>query len=270
MAEEKKDSTTLTDEGNKGGGTSVTTPNAQNELILAKLREIDERNRATEAGLQSTKEKLDKKPEVPIGDKNKEFWNNPMGVLQEALNKTVQPLIEFRDKFESGTAYDKVKSSFKSDPRFKDFLSVPAVEAQVDSLMEKNEPTKEAFMGVLLGLRGGIELGLIPRPEGYSTSTANDGKDKDGKPSGNDDKSKTETRDKVDTMIPPHLRPSSAPTPKGTETKDKLPELTENEERLRKENKLTHAEFIELRDTVAPMDVIDWKPESERQKKEGK
>src|SRR5258706_16368735 len=77
----------------------------RDQAILTKLREQDELIKQQQARL----DELAKKPEVPIGDQNKEFWNNPVEVLNKALKETVAPLIEFRDQFRAGEAYEGIK-----------------------------------------------------------------------------------------------------------------------------------------------------------------
>jgi len=259
-ATEKKEETTATEKKEEDSSTKVTV-NLQNQAIIEKLRELDTRTQEAERKL---KEAADKAPEKTVDEKTKLFFNDPVTTIQEMLNKTVKPLIEFRDEFKAGTEYDRVKNEFKNDPRFKDFLAKPGIEVQVDKLMEKNQPTRNDFLGVLLGLRGGIEMGLVPKPEGYDGKKEDGDNKEDKKPSGTEGDNK-ET--KVRTEIPPHLRPSSSPAPKGDDKEKPLRELNESEERLRIENKLTKREFIELTDEVGPADVVGWQTEAERNKK---
>lgn len=238
--------------------TKVTT-NVQNAAIIEKLREIDERQRETDRKIREAEEAATKSKELPLDEKNKLFWANPAQELEKLIKKTVEPLIEFRDEFKANSDYDRVKAEFKNNPKFKDFLALPGIEAQVDSLMAKNPPTRDAFLGSVLGLRGGIELGVIPKPDGYDAKVTGDIKKVEGD---NKDKGK----DNVNTTIPPHLRPSSAPAPRGATDEKPLRDLTENEERQRIENKLTKREYIELTDEVAPHEVVSWKTEAERSK----
>lgn len=219
----------------------------RDQAIMTKLREQDELIKQQQAKL----DELSKKPEVPIGDQNKEFWNNPVEALNRALKETVAPLIEFRNEFKATTAYEKIKNEAKSDARFKEFLAQPGVEQQMDQLMSKNpSPTHESFGATLMGLRGAMELGIVPRP------VVTEPPKKDAPPTPPIDM----------TTIPPHMRPSSAPTPKPGETAPKLRELTENERRLARENKMTDAEYIEFSDDIKPLDVIDYRTTVERER----
>src|SRR3979490_2590803 len=91
--EEKKESST------SESGTTVTS-NLQNQAIIEKLREIDTRTKETERKLQ---ERVEKAPEKTLDEKTKTFFNDPTGVIQSMLDRTVKPLIEFRDEVKAGT-----------------------------------------------------------------------------------------------------------------------------------------------------------------------
>lgn len=222
---------------------------ARDNAILAKLREQDETIKAQNAKI----EELSKKPEVPIGDQNKEFWNNPVGALDKALKDTVAPLIEFRNEFKATEAYNRIKNEAKNDARFKDFLAQPGVESQMDQLMAKNPtPTHESFGATLMGLRGAMELGVVPKPV---------------VPNKVEDKGNDTNKDKIDmATLPPHLRPSAPPARSGANDAPKLRELNENERRLARERHLSDADYIELTDNVKPLGVVEWKSEAEKAK----
>lgn len=221
---------------------------ARDNAILAKLREQDETIKAQNAKI----EELSKKPEVPIGDQNKEFWNNPVGALDKALKDTVAPLIEFRNEFKATETYNRIKNEAKNDARLKDFLAQPGVEQQMDQLMAKNPtPTHESFGATLMGLRGAMELGVVPKPV---TTEPLKKADEPPKPP-------------IDmTTLPPHLRPSAPPARTGANDAPKLRELNENERRLARERHLSDADYIELTDNVKPLGVVEWKSEAEKAK----
>jgi len=230
-------------------------PNAaarQQEAILAKLRDQDELIRQQNARI----EELSRKPELPVADQNKEFWADPMTVLRRELKETVKPLIEFRDEFKATSQYDRLKADAKSDPRFSAFLAQPGVENQIDQLMSKNpNPTAEALSGTIMGLRGAVEFGLVP---GLTLKKEEPSKDPNNPP-------------RVDTnVLPPHMRPSSAPSSRGDGDKPKLRDLSENERRLAREQRLSDAAYIELTDEVKPIDVVSYKTPEERTKEKSK
>lgn len=228
-------------------------PSAREALLLEEIRRIGGRQERLEKELAESK----KPPEPSLADKTKEFYDNPTKVIEEALKKTVQPLIEFRDEFKAQSAYEKLKTDFKADPRYKAFLETPGVESAVDQLMAKNQPTADAMRAVILGVKGGIDLGLITLPTAPATQPAA------GTPPATQPAAGAPP--KVPDNLPPHLRPSAPPGPadeKGDDKKSKYKTMaegaTENQRRLARENGLTLEEYFEMND-VNPLDVISSK-----------
>lgn len=250
--EKKEDPASLTETGT---GAQITAPTKTDDAVLNKLRELDDRNRTLTAEIEELKKP--KTPEVPVSEQNKAFWNDPVTVLRKEMADTVKPLIEFREEFRATSLLDKVKAEYKNAPQYKEFMAQPGVEAYVDQLMSKNTGIKDereignAMQAAILSVKGAMELGLIPKPAGENRADPNANK-------------KPEEKVEQPNVIPPHLRPSSAPKPSGDTGGKKLRDLTETEERMRRENKLSHAEFIELTDEVSPAGVVGWKPESQR------
>lgn len=242
-------------------GTVIVDPKAQqDERILSKLREMDDRIKAQDAELVELRKP--KEPDIPITDQNKNFWNDPITVLRKELADTVKPLVEFRDEVQANTVYDKVKNSFKTDSRYKEFLAIPEVEGYVDQIMAKNRGVKDetvlgnAYQAAVLSVRGAMELGALDKPKSMINS-ADPNKPKLELVDPNKDES-----NKRNDMLPPHLRPSSAPPAGNKSESAKLREMSEDERRLARENKLSDAEYIELTDNVRPADVIKWRSEA--------
>src|SRR5205807_199188 len=114
-------------------------PSAREQLLLEEIRRIGKRTDDLARELADAK----KPPEPSPQDKAKAFYDNPSEVIEAALKKTVQPLIEFRDEFKAQSAYEKLKAEFKGNPTYKLFLEQPGVESAVDQLMASNKPTPE-------------------------------------------------------------------------------------------------------------------------------
>jgi hypothetical protein len=155
----------------------------------------------------------------------KEFFADPIGTIRRELADSVKPLMDFTKTVKDESEYGKLKTQFKSDTRFKDFLSDPTVEATIDKLMEGNPPTPQALYSVILSVKGAQEFGEMPKP----TSP------KPGEPA------------KVpDVTVPPHMRPSSPPgvLEDPSKKKEETRELTENETRLCKETGMTKEEYL--------------------------
>lgn len=255
MTDEATKETSLTDPA----AAVITQPdNSAQDRVLAKLRDMDATIQAQAAQIEELR-KPKAEPVNAEAEKQK-FWVDPLPLLRKELQEAVAPLVEFRDQFRADSLYDKIKNEFKNTPKFKEFLAAPGVEQYVDQIMASNKSItdekaiRNAFQSAVLGIRGAMEMGLVDKPATIAPVATE----------------QTKEQTKVETMIPPHLRPSSAPRPSGEAKNKELRPLTELEERLRRENKLTHAEFVELADETPPQDVIKWKPESQRTKEGAK
>jgi hypothetical protein len=234
-------------------------PSARESLLLEEIRRIGGRQEKLEQQLAESK----KPPEPSVADKTKEFYDNPTKVIEEALKKTVQPLIEFRDEFKAQSAYEKLKVEFKSDPTYSAFLATPGVESAVDQLMSKNAPTPESMRAVILGVKGGIDLGIIKLPTTPAAS---------GQPA-NQPPAPAGGAPKVPDNLPPHLRPSAPPGPadekgdsKTSKYKAMAENANENQRRLARENGLSLEEYFEMND-VNPLDVVFSKVGIKEEKK---
>src|SRR6266550_8501950 len=212
-------------------------PSAREQLLLEEIRRIGGRQEKLEQQLAEAK----KPPEPSVADKTKEFYDNPTKVIEEALKKTVQPLIEFRDEFKAQSAYENLKKEFKADARYSAFLSTPGVESAVDQLMAKNAPTPDAMRAVILGVKGGIDLGLITLPSAPAAAPAGQPPAANQPPAAG--------APKVPENLPPHLRPSAPPGPAD-------------------EKGLTLEEYFEMND-VNPLEVVSSKIGVKEKAKEG-
>jgi len=223
------------------------------------IRENARKTAEMEARLNALSKKVDEPAPVPLDMKteNKKFFDSPAVALAENreqikkdLIETVKPLIEFKNTFEKGSQYERLKASTKSDPRFKDFLALPGVEAMVDQMMEKLPASPDAMYSVLVGLRGSMEFGDINKPGAAAPpAPARTG----------------------DPIQPPHLRPTPPPLPDREPGSDKeaaylkgeVEKLDENARRLIREMGMTAEEYVRWRDEEAinvPSSKIGIKP----------
>lgn len=228
-------------------------PSAREQLLLEEIRRIGKRTDDLSKALEEAK----KPPEPSLQDRTKEFYDNPTKVIEAALEKTVRPLIEFRDEFKAQSAYEKLKTEFKGNPTYKAFLEQPGVENAVDQLMASNKPTPEAMRAVILGVKGGIDLGVIDLGQGQPPTGTRP-------PEGN--QPPATGAPKVPDNLPPHLRPSAPPNPaddrardpKASKYKSLAENANENQRRLARENGLSLEEYFEMND-VDPLDVVSSK-----------
>jgi hypothetical protein len=189
-----------------------------------------------DAKLKEMSDKINAPPPLDTGKLNKDFFSAPhtniRDLIREELKESIAPLIEFKDQVSAQTNYDRLKAEFKADPRFKDILAVPSVESMLDEAVAATPNiTKGGLYGVLVGIRGAMEVGDIPKPGGGAAPVG---------------------RSPSDISVPPHLRPSPPPLPDDeTKGKDKVRELTENERRLAREKGMPSEEYLAWIDEAA-------------------
>jgi hypothetical protein len=186
--------------------------------------------------------------------KNKSFYERPYEATQELVRAEVQaavaPLVDLVRGNANRSDYDRIKDSFRVDPRFKPVFDAglePHIDRMIQNHAAAGQPvTKEIVLVAISGVKGAADLGLLGDFGGNSgqPSMAGVPPAPNSSPSG-------------PTMVtPPHLRPSAPPAPGGSgDDKPKLRDLTENEERLRRENRMTKEEFLAGMD-MAAMDVV--------------
>ena len=170
----------------------------------------------------------------PVAERQ-EFFNDPAEITRRTvraeLEQTVAPLLEFVKELKGQGMIGRLKEQVKTDPRFAPMWD-SAVEQAVDATLAKvapdqlNEHTVRAATVQAIGLKA---MGML---EGSSPP-----------PNSNPNPNPAPTGERR-VQTPAHMRPSAPPAPSGNGNKPKLRALTENEERLRRENKQTHEDFL--------------------------
>lgn len=173
------------------------------------------------------------KPAAPSKDDlNKQFWTDPTTVVRGMLDEMISPLKNFVAESRTASAYDRLKSQFRSDPNYAKVLSNPKAEAALDQLMQGQKEINEGSMRLgLMSIAGAIALNQLP------DVTFNDERSPN---------TETTKVSQANMTLPPHLRPSAPRAPDSVQKPANLRELTETEERMRKESGLTHADFLGL------------------------
>lgn len=201
------------------------------------IREKEARIKQLEAQQQQKQE-----PELtPDAQKNR-FFNEPMTVLREEIQKTIAPLVQFTQTFQNQQVYDKIKNRFRVDPRFKDIF--PSVESTVDHIMSQSEVTEQNVNAAVLSAIGMYTTGLIPTTNQQTSSRS-------AAPQN------PQSQQKRDVVTPPHLRPAAPASPSGEKKKEGR-ELTENERRLARASKMTDEQYLNFID-VDPSSVATYK-----------
>lgn len=172
---------------------------------------------------------------------NQAFYEKPFetvrDVVRREVSEAIAPLKEFTSSFAAGNELDRLKMELKADPRLAAVFQIG--EAHIDQLVRNAlnggaKLTRELIMGAVSSVKGGIDLGWISAgplaPPGAPAPA--------GGPA-------------PEPIIPPHLRPSAPPAPGPGDVKPKLRDLTEEEARLARENKLTPEEYLRALDMPA-------------------
>lgn len=187
-------------------------------------------------------------PTTPEEDA-KDFYRDPKKVIREVMEETVAPLNAFKDSYQGDSAYVRLKTQFKADPRFVAYFQKQGFEGMVDQVINQSMRngvtiSNEFVESVLTHTAGQIAVGTVQMPDPIADANVQNTPPQPGVPP-------------VDNrQIPPYLQPSAPPTVRRTNDGPKRRQLTENEDRIRRENGQTVDdwwEFMEMPST----DVID-------------
>lgn len=198
-------------------------------------RQIADQNRRI-AELTANMNKLvadrNKKPTQTPDEAAKEFYKNPRKVIQDVMAETVAPLNAFRESFESDSAYAKLKAQYKTDPRFAAYFQRPGFEGVIDSVVE--EATKNGadissmfIESAITHTIGQVAVGSVQFPDPIAEANR---------------------QQETPAMIPPYLAPSSPPAAHRTAPKNERRALNENEDRIRREQKMSVEEWWQWMD----------------------
>lgn len=167
-------------------------------------------------------------PTTPEEDA-KAFYRDPKKAIRETMEEVVRPLNTFKDTFESNDAYSRVKNQFRADPRFAPYFQRPGFEQIVDSVVnqavQSGTVVSEQFVeSAITHTAGQIAVGTVQMPDPIADANVQTTPPQPGVPP-------------VDNrQIPPYLQPSAPPSVHRTPDGPKRRALTENEDRIRREN----------------------------------
>lgn len=205
----------------------------QGAKISQVQRELDE--------LRKQKEEEDK---PTLEQEAKDFYANPLKLIREELEKAVAPLNAFKDRFESDTEYDRIKRGLKANPVYAEHLKNPQFEAVVDQLIGEGQRSGVSLNENIVIATIKHTIGDVITGDLVLTGVKEDGAENN----------KKEDDNKV---IPPYLQPSSPPQ-KTRGTEKQYRDLTENEDRLRRERNMSKEQYLNWLE-VDSNDVIDSK-----------
>lgn len=171
-------------------------------------------------------------PAAPSPEEEKQrFYNDPMGatrdIVESALKDAIAPLNAFvRGLKIDGSPFSQMMAKFKADARFASTLNDPQIIAAVERIMDQSELTEINMQSAIVhasGLKGMGLLGtVVPGSSGTPATPAPAPAAPTPAPS---------------TVLPPHVRPSAAPTPAPAPngSQPSRPPMTENQRRIMRE-----------------------------------
>jgi hypothetical protein len=227
--------------------TPQASPTDNRDRYVSVLEEtLREQNRIIQ-GLQNQSTAPTPAPAPSAEDLKTQFYNDPVNttrsIVEEALNRTIAPLNDFvRGLRIEGSPYDRLMSKFRADARFAPVLQDPHVLAAVERIMgaaELNEVNMQSAIVHAMGLKSMGLLGtIVEAPAGTPAPTPAPAP-----------AAPTPT---PSTVLPPHVRPSAAPTPAGANGgQPRARQLTETEKRLARENRMTDEQYLKWLETPA-------------------
>jgi len=214
---------------------------ARNARYIGILEDtLREQNRTiSQLNAQVTAKPTREEPAPPPPDPavaRQEFYNDPMSatrrIVGDALKETVAPLLDFVNEMKGQGVAGRLKTQLKADPRFAPYWD-DAVDRGIDDAVSKLQPgqlNEMTMQGIVVQIIGLKTMGLLPGSSAPAPRAPNPNPDPNSAP-------------RVSTQ-PAHMRPSSPPAPSAGNGKKVLRPLTENEERLRRENKMSHEEYL--------------------------
>jgi hypothetical protein len=200
---------------------------------------LREQNRTIQALQNGQRPAAPAAPAPPPRDpqaERQEFYNEPMEatrrIVRTELEQTVAPLLEFVKEFKGQGVSDRLKNTVKNDPRFSGMWDAD-VERAVDDTLSRVKPESinedivrsAAVQAIGLKAMNLLPTSAAPAPPAPTPPAP--------APAG-------ERR----VTSPAHMRPSAPPAPSAPNGKPALRPLTENEERLRREQKISHEDFL--------------------------
>ena len=240
---------------NPGAGVPTEVLEQQRKLIEAQAAVIRESTQSTQRlqqELRELKEQFSRPPAAPAptaAERDKEFWNNPSAALDKRdqslietlkreMRETVEPLVVNTREVKVTSAVEREKARLRKeygDDAFK------KMEPIVDQFFDKATAAGIEVSPELAEIAGTSSYGVLARSGGLAPAAPAAPASSSPPPAGDR---------KVDS--PPYMPPSAPVIPGHESEKPGRRTLTENEERLRRERKMTVDEYL---------DWIDVKPE---------
>ena len=252
LAKEKVTSATLTKEQQDQAIKDKELSDAQKlriyEIQTKTVKDQGARLTATEKELAELRAANVEAAKPTVDESAKAFYANPAKAIKDALAEAIAPLNVFKERFEGDAEYTKIKKGLMANPVYAQHLANPEFSAIIDEIVSEgikggsviSEANVAAAINHTIGsiVSGDVVLTGVKKVEVDGTT-------------------KVENKAEEALVIPPYLAPSSPPLKKALEGKQ-YRDLTENEDRLRRERGMTKEAYLDWLE-IDPSDVIDSK-----------
>lgn len=199
----------------------------QNNLLLDSLRSTNARLNAQAQELEEARKPA---PRVRnVEEETQEYFKDPIGsnarLIEEALERRMKPFQQYIERLQNDSLVDQLINNIKQNPNVAAKWNQPLenwIRANVTSLNPLNE---NSFAGLVAAAFGQQTLGLIESPAPSTPAPKNMRED--------------------NRIMPPNVPSNrSAPTnPNSSSAKRR--ELTEEEKRLARENRMTDDQYLD-------------------------
>jgi hypothetical protein len=235
-----------------GGMPAVSDDSQARLLTLYETGMIEARQRADrlERQLAEMQRAPAPTPEAPMD--NNAFWQdsarNIENIVNKALDARIKPLTDFVAETRGATKYDQIKDGLRKNPGFKDKMD--SIEPYLDEIMKTTEVSEQNVNTAALSIIGAMATGQLKPAEVRNNRPA-------GAPPPTPQNPSTTKNDA--TMMPAHLRPSG-PSVNNAPVKKERRDLTELEERIRREQRMTKDEYLDELEDQRPMVIESIMP----------
>lgn len=189
---------------------------AYNALLGDKARENAELQRR----LAALEAERNAPPPKTAEEQSREFFERPLDLIRSEIDRSVKPLNDFVAKAKRDSDYAALKTQMRADPRF---TRLSEIETDFDAMMASSPLEPNTMIGAYYAVLGmAVATGKLT-----ATPTPKE-----------DPPPPTPTL-----TTPPHLRPTNN-TPAPAPTKTATRQLTENEKRVARLNRMTDEEYL--------------------------
>lgn len=184
---------------------------------------------------------------------------SPQQLIERSVRQSVAPLLDefsiFRQQQQANT-YQTIKTQFRNLPQFAPFFN--QLEPHIDAEMQGKPISVESVQNAIATVIGRIQMQAALNPQPINQTSVPNNQQQQYQQPQNPPQQPQNNRQQ---SLPPHLRPSAPPLPNRSGDQNLTPggnqrfQLTQLQERVARENKLTHDQYIDWI-TETPENVV--------------